>query len=54
MGHDAGEGTVTKDTDILVVPAEGHVSKKSETAAKYGIPIIAYKDFVNNLDSYIG
>ena len=53
MGHDAGEGTVTKDTDILVVPAEGHVSKKSQTAAKYGIPIIAYKDFVNNLDSYL-
>ena len=39
LGYDAGEGTVTKDTFILVVPYEGFDSSKVKNAMKYGIEI---------------
>ena len=39
-GYDAGEGSVTKDTDILVVPHEGYnQGSKYKKALQYGIMI---------------
>lgn len=52
-GHSAGEGTVTKDTDILIVPYEGHTSKKTEQAVKYGITIIPYEEFSKDPERYL-
>ena len=50
MGYDAGEGGVTKDTDILIVPYEGYNSgSKYKKAKEYGIKIIPIKEFVNDL-----
>lgn len=53
MGHDIGEGAVTKDTDILIVPNEEFKSTKTYQAQKYGTIIIPYKDFLNNIDQYL-
>ena len=53
MGHDAGEGSVTKGTDILLIPVEGFNSSKIEKAKKYGIPIIPVDDFITNMNDYL-
>ena len=53
-GHDIGEGAVTKDTDILIVPDENHKSNKVYQAIRNGTIIIPYKDFLNSLDKYLG
>lgn len=53
-GHDAGEGSVTKSTDILIVPSEDYHSSKTYQAQKYGAVIITYQDFLNNIDQYLG
>ena len=53
MGHDIGEGSITKDTDILIVPNEEYTSVKTYQAQKYGTVIIPYHDFLNNLHSYL-
>ena len=50
MGYDAGEGSVTKDTDILIVPSAGYNSgSKYNNAIKYGVKIIPIQDFINEL-----
>lgn len=51
-GHDAGEGAVTKDTDILIVPMEGHVSAKTKKASQHTL-IIPYQEFVSNTMKYL-
>lgn len=53
LGHDIGEGSVTKDTSMLIVPTETYESSKVETAKKYDIPIITINEFKNNLDMYL-
>ena len=53
-GHDIGEGAVTKDTDILIVPDENHKSNKVYQAMRNGTIIIPYKDFLSNIDKYLG
>ena len=54
MGLDADDnGSVTKDTDILLVPNEGHISSKTQKAQQYGVQIIPVQDFINNMDNYI-
>lgn len=52
-GHDIDDGGVTKDTDILLIPYEGHTSKKVDKARSYEIPIIPVKEFVTNMDIYL-
>lgn len=50
MGYDAGEGGVTKDTDILVVPSEDYkTGSKYKKAVEYGIKIIPIQDLINQL-----
>jgi hypothetical protein len=50
IGYDAGEGGVTKDTDILIVPSEGYNSgSKYKKAVEYGVKIIPIREFVNEL-----
>lgn len=53
-GHDAGDGAVTMKTDILIVPnIPGYSSSKTVKAAKYGIPIVMYNDFVDNMYKWL-
>lgn len=53
MGVDAGEGSVTKATDILLIPCEGFTSSKTQKAEKYNIQIVPVEDFIANMDSYL-
>ena len=53
MGHDAGEGSVTKDTDILLVPSEGHQSSKVIKATSYGVKVIPVQEFLQNISLYL-
>lgn len=46
-------GTVTKDTDILVVPMEGHVSEKTKRAQSYGVLIVPMDEIIKNTDKYL-
>lgn len=53
-GFDAPDnGSLTKDTDILLVPIEGHTSSKTQKAMSYGIQIIPVQEFVSNLERYM-
>lgn len=53
MGFDADDnGTVTKDTDILLVPMEGYSSTKTQKAQQYGVQIVTVKDFLENVEKY--
>lgn len=53
MGFDADDnGTVTKDTDILLVPMEGYSSTKTQKAQQYGVQIVTVKDFLENIEKY--
>lgn len=47
------EGSVTKNTDILLVPIEGYSSGKTKTAIKNKIPVIPINTFLGNLGLYI-
>ena len=53
MGHDISDGSVTKDTDILLVPSQDHKSSKVDKAIKYGVKIIPVNDFVDYMENYI-
>ena len=53
MGFDAGEGSVTKKTDILLVPCEGFTSTKTMKAEKDNIMIVPVEDFITNMDKYL-
>ena len=52
-GIDAGEGSVTKATDILLIPCEGFTSSKTQKADKYNVMIVPVDEFINNMDKYI-
>lgn len=53
MGIDAGEGAVTKKTDILLVPCEGFTSTKTLKAQKDNIMIVPVQDFITDMDRYL-
>ena len=53
MGIDAGEGSITKGTDILLVPCEGFTSSKTQKAEKYNIQIVPIDEFITNMDKYL-
>ena len=49
-GYDAGEGSVTKDTDILIVPSEGYnTGNKYRKAINYGVTIKPIQVFMDEL-----
>jgi NAD-dependent DNA ligase len=55
LGIDADDGSsVTKKTNILLVPYESFTSNKVMTARKYGIQILQLNDFLVNSEKYIG
>lgn len=51
-GYDASGGSVTKDTDILIVPYEGFTSTKTAKASENTL-IITLEEFKKNMDSYL-
>ena len=54
LGHDVdGNGSVTKKTDILLVPYESYSSSKVTKAQKYGVRIVTLDDFRQNMDQYL-
>lgn len=53
MGINAGEGSVTKGTDILLVPCEGFTSSKTLKAERYNVQIVPVEDFITNMDRYL-
>lgn len=49
-GYDAGEGSVTKDTDILIVPTEGYnTGSKYNKAIQYGVTVKSISKFKEEL-----
>ena len=49
-GYDAGEGSVTKDTDILIVPSDGYnTGFKYNKAVQYGVTIKSIHQFKEEL-----
>lgn len=50
---DIGEGSVTKDTDILLIPMEGFSSVKVNKAEKYGVKILPVKTFYQDISKYV-
>ena len=54
MGFNADDNaSLTKDTDILLVPDESHSSSKTKKAKIYGTMIIPVNEFRNNIDKYL-
>jgi len=47
LGFDIGEGSVTKDTNVLLVPTLSHESPKVTKAKNDGILIMSKQDFIN-------
>lgn len=53
-GHDCdGNASVTKNTDILIVPNGDYRSPKTEIAKTIGALIIPIDEFIENLESYL-
>lgn len=54
MGHDADDnGSVTKSTDILLVPYEGYNEGSKLTKVSESCQIVAIDEFINNMDLYL-
>lgn len=55
MGHDVGDGSVTNDTDILVVPYLNYTSSKTNKVISKGLKtiIVPIDDFKNNLNTFL-
>lgn len=52
MGHDADDSSVTKQTDILIVPYTGFTSTKTSKVTSDCI-IVAIDEFMANMDKYL-
>ena len=52
-GHDITGGSITKDTDILLVPDPYYESSKTKKALTNGIEIIPIDEFKSNMDYYL-
>lgn len=52
MGHDASDKSVTKSTDILLVPYPGFTSSKTSKVGETTV-IISVDEFKNNINSYL-
>lgn len=53
-GYDADDGSITKKTDILLVPYAGFASGKVDKALKYGAQVIPVQQFLDNTNLYLG
>ena len=54
-GYDADEGSVTKKTDILLIPYEGFSSGKVAKAMKQdNTLVVPINDFIENTEKYLG
>lgn len=54
-GYDADDNSsITKKTDILLVPYDGFTSGKVEKAKMYNTKIVPIDEFMNNIIAYIG
>ena len=54
LGHDVAESSVTKSTNILIVPSYDFTSDKVIKAKETpGCQIISYRDFVSATDRYL-
>jgi hypothetical protein len=54
-GFDAGDGSVTKATDILIIPYEGYSSGKVTKALNNpSTKIITINDFIENSELLVG
>ena len=51
LGCDARDTSVTKDTNILVVPYMGYKSGKVSNAIKYGVKIMTFDEIKNKVDN---
>lgn len=54
-GHDITGGSLTKDTDILLIPYEGYESSKTKKAESNGSKtiIVSIDEFRNNMEFYL-
>lgn len=52
-GYDADDSSVTKKTDLLLVPYDGFSSSKVAKAKQLGIKIAPIDNFVENMNKYI-
>ena len=52
MGYDAKDGSVTKSTDILLVPTEGHQSSKMKKIGP-DTRVIPVQKFKENMEYYL-
>ena len=50
---DIGEGSVTKDTNYLLIPGESYASTKVDKALKYGVKIVPVNEFRSNIYKYL-
>ena len=50
---DVSDGSVTKDTNYLIVPYEGYTSTKVDKANNYGVKVISIDEFAKNMGKYI-
>lgn len=51
-GHDCSEGSVTKNTDILIIPFNGYTSGKVDKAIKYNLENPNHKILIITLDEF--
>ena len=55
LGYDASDSSVTKKTDILLIPYDGFVSTKvSKAKTNLNTKIIPVQEFIDNSEKYIG
>ena len=50
---DVSDGSVTKDTNYLIVPYEGFTSTKTKKANDYGVTMVSIDEFSKNLNKYL-
>ena len=54
-GFDAGDGSVTKSTDILIIPYDGFTSGKVVKAlSNPNTKVVTIQDFIENSDVFVG
>ena len=54
IGFDISDGSVTKKTNILIVPYDGYTSGNVTKAMQYGVKIIPFDEFLRNSKELIG
>ena len=52
MGYDASDKSVTRTTDILIIPYEGYTSSKLNKIGENTI-VVTKDDFINDMNLYL-